>query len=73
MNNAGIYEFAPLEQITAEHFHKQFDLNVLGLLLTTQKRSNISARRWQHHQHQFRRQHLWDSDRLGCIARRKQP
>ncbi|HMF76469.1 MAG TPA: glucose 1-dehydrogenase [Bryobacteraceae bacterium] len=36
VNNAGIYEFAPLESITAEHFHKQFDLNVLGLLLTTQ-------------------------------------
>ena len=37
MNNAGVYEFAPLEQITEEHFHKQFDLNVLGLLLTTQE------------------------------------
>ena len=37
MNNAGIYEFAPLEQITEEHFHKQFNLNVLGLLLTTQE------------------------------------
>src|ERR1700757_497584 len=36
VNNAGIYEFAPLESITPEHFHKQFDLNVLGLLLTTQ-------------------------------------
>src|SRR5438874_9065679 len=36
-NNAGIYEFAPLETISAEHFHKQFDLNVLGLLLTTQE------------------------------------
>jgi 3-oxoacyl-[acyl-carrier protein] reductase len=36
VNNAGIYEFGPLEQITPEHFHKQFDLNVLGLLLTTQ-------------------------------------
>ena len=35
VNNAGIYEFGPLEQITPEHFHKQFDLNVLGLLLTT--------------------------------------
>src|ERR1022692_3704236 len=33
VNNAGIYEFAPLEQITEEHFHKQFNLNVLGLLL----------------------------------------
>ena len=37
MNNAGVYEFAPLEQITEEHFHKQFDLNVLGLILTTQE------------------------------------
>src|SRR5580698_8827447 len=37
VNNAGIYEFAPLESITPEHFHKQFDLNVLGLLLATQE------------------------------------
>jgi 3-oxoacyl-[acyl-carrier protein] reductase len=36
VNNAGIYEFSPLEAITPEHFHKQFDLNVLGLILTTQ-------------------------------------
>ncbi len=37
VNNAGIFEFAPLEAVTEEHFHKQFNLNVLGLLLTTQK------------------------------------
>ena len=37
VNNAGIYEFAPLEAISAERFHKHFDLNVLGLLLTTQE------------------------------------
>lgn len=37
VNNAGIYEFAPLEGITADHFHRQFNLNVLGLLLTTQE------------------------------------
>src|SRR6266404_5265613 len=30
VNNAGIYEFAPLDGVTPEHFHKQFDLNVLG-------------------------------------------
>jgi 3-oxoacyl-[acyl-carrier protein] reductase len=36
VNNAGIYEFGPLEAITPEHFHKQFNVNVLGLLLTTQ-------------------------------------
>src|SRR5262245_43539349 len=28
VNNAGIYEFAPLEEITGAHFHKLFDLNV---------------------------------------------
>jgi 3-oxoacyl-[acyl-carrier protein] reductase len=37
VNNAGIYEFAPLEAINAEHFHKQINLNVLGLLLVTQE------------------------------------
>lgn len=37
VNNAGIYEFSPLEGITEEHFYKQFDLNVLGLLLTSQQ------------------------------------
>jgi 3-oxoacyl-[acyl-carrier protein] reductase len=37
VNNAGIYEFTPLEDITPEHFHKHFDLNVLGLLLAIQQ------------------------------------
>jgi 3-oxoacyl-[acyl-carrier protein] reductase len=37
VNNAGIYQFAPLEAITEELFHKQFNLNVLGLLLATQE------------------------------------
>jgi 3-oxoacyl-[acyl-carrier protein] reductase len=37
INNAGIYEFLPLDGVTTEHFHKQFDLNVLGLLLTSQE------------------------------------
>src|SRR5438552_90314 len=37
VNNAGVYEFLPLEQITEEHFHKQFNLNVLGLILATQE------------------------------------
>ena len=37
VNNAGIYEFAPLEAVTEEHFHRQFNLNVLGLILTTQE------------------------------------
>ena len=37
VNNAGVYEFAPLDGITEEVFHKQFNLNVLGLLLTTKE------------------------------------
>ena len=37
VNNAGIYEFAPLEQITEEQFHRLFGTNVLGLILATQE------------------------------------
>jgi len=37
VNNAGIYEFAPLEAITEEHFHKHFNLNVLGVLLAARE------------------------------------
>ena len=37
VNNAGIYEFSPLETVTPDHFHKMFDLNVLGLLLATRE------------------------------------
>jgi 3-oxoacyl-[acyl-carrier protein] reductase len=37
VNNAGIYEFQPIEGVTEEHFHKQFDTNVLGLLLASKE------------------------------------
>ena len=37
VNNAGVYEFSPLEDISEEHFHRQFNTNVLGLLLATQE------------------------------------
>ncbi len=37
VNNAGVYEFGALEAITEESFHRQFDTNVLGLLLATQE------------------------------------
>ena len=36
VNNSGVYEFAPVEAITEEQFHRQFNTNVLGLLLVTQ-------------------------------------
>jgi len=37
VNNAGIYEFSPLEAVTEENFYKQFNINVLGLILTSQE------------------------------------
>jgi 3-oxoacyl-[acyl-carrier protein] reductase len=37
VNNAGMYAVAPLGSITEDHFHRHFDLNVLGLILTTQE------------------------------------
>ena len=37
VNNAGVYEFGSLEEITEESFHRQFNVNVLGLLLATQE------------------------------------
>ena len=37
VNNAGIYKFAALDEITEEDFHSHFNLNVLGLILTTQE------------------------------------
>lgn len=37
VNNAGIYEFSPLESVTEDLFHRQFDLNVLGLILASKE------------------------------------
>jgi len=36
VNNSGVYEFGALEAINEENFHRQFNVNVLGLLLTSQ-------------------------------------
>ena len=41
VNNAGIYEFSSLEDLTEEHFHKQFNLNVLGLILVSQAAARL--------------------------------
>jgi 3-oxoacyl-[acyl-carrier protein] reductase len=37
VNNAGVYEFAPIEAITEEHYSRQFDTNVKGLLFATRE------------------------------------
>lgn len=36
VNNSGVYEFAPIEAVTEESFHRHFNINVLGVLLATQ-------------------------------------
>jgi 3-oxoacyl-[acyl-carrier protein] reductase len=36
VNNSGVYEFAPIEAVTEEQFHRIFNINVLGAILTTQ-------------------------------------
>ena len=36
VNNSGVYEFAPIEAVTEEQFHRMFNINVLGAILTTQ-------------------------------------
>jgi len=36
VNNSGVYEFSPIENFTEQQFHNMFNINVLGLLLTTQ-------------------------------------
>jgi 3-oxoacyl-[acyl-carrier protein] reductase len=37
VNNAGIYQFTPLEAVTEEEFHREFNINVLGLILATRE------------------------------------
>jgi 3-oxoacyl-[acyl-carrier protein] reductase len=37
VNNAGVYRFAPLEQVTEDEFHREFNINVLGVLLASQE------------------------------------
>ena len=41
INNAGIYDGAPVGEITEEHFHRHFNLNVLGLIFATQEALKI--------------------------------
>jgi 3-oxoacyl-[acyl-carrier protein] reductase len=37
VNNAGVYRFAPLEDVTEDEFHREFNINVLGVLLTSRE------------------------------------
>jgi 3-oxoacyl-[acyl-carrier protein] reductase len=37
VNNAGVYQFQPLDEVTEEEFHRQFNINVLGLIQATRE------------------------------------
>ena len=37
VNNAGVYKFIPLEEITEDEFHREFNINVLGTILATRE------------------------------------
>jgi 3-oxoacyl-[acyl-carrier protein] reductase len=40
VNNAGVFEFGPVENITEAQFHRHFDINVLGTMLAIQQAIN---------------------------------
>ncbi len=40
VNNAGVFRFAPLDQVTEDEFHREFNINVLGTLLATKEALN---------------------------------
>jgi len=54
VNNAGVYKFVPLEEITEDEFHREFNINVLGTILATQEALKQLRAEWrQRHQHEF--------------------
>jgi 3-oxoacyl-[acyl-carrier protein] reductase len=66
VNNAGVYQLAPLEGVTEELFHNLFNLNVLGLLLATKEAVKlIGPEGRQRHQCRLRRQHHQPAELFG--------
>ena len=55
VNSAGVYEFLPIEEVTEAHFHRQFDLNVPGLILTAKEGEALRRPGRQHRQYQLGR------------------
>jgi 3-oxoacyl-[acyl-carrier protein] reductase len=41
VNNAGVYRFQPLAEVTTEEYRRQFDTNVLGVLLATREAEKL--------------------------------
>jgi len=44
VNNAGVFQFDPIEAITEKEFHREFDINVLGMIFSTQEALNYFPR-----------------------------
>ena len=45
VNNAGVFAYLPLEEVNEKEFHRQFDTNVLGLLLTSKRAAKKFGRK----------------------------
>jgi NAD(P)-dependent dehydrogenase (short-subunit alcohol dehydrogenase family) len=71
VNTGGVYEFLPLDAITPEHFHKQFNLNMPGLLPTTQEAVKPMGRTVAHsHRRRFDREtnHPCENEALAALT-----
>src|SRR5258707_1632635 len=52
VNNAGVFSYLPLQDVNEKEFHRQFDTNVLGLLLTSKSAARQFGEKGRlHHQH----------------------
>ena len=68
VNNAGIYKFQPLDEITEDEFHRQFNTNVLGTHpRDAGGRAALRPERRQRHQHQLGRERKPGADRFGLF------
>src|SRR5258705_2816661 len=64
VNNAGVFAYLPLEDVNEKEFRRQFDTNVLGLLLTSRRAvAKFGVKGGGHHQHRLRREQA-DASRL---------
>jgi NAD(P)-dependent dehydrogenase (short-subunit alcohol dehydrogenase family) len=71
VNNAGVYSFAPIANLQEDEFHRQFNTNVLGSLLTIRDSLQLfGPNGGSHHQYQLGRKH-WSRSEYGRLCRRQ--
>lgn len=66
VNNAGIYNYEPIELVSAETFHQQFNINVLGSIFSIQSALKLFGEKGGNHQYQFRSKQITLADRF-CL------